>query len=429
MNPTTSNTRLSPKTHIAAALACWLAIVFDGYDLIIFGAVAPALLREPGWELTPGTVAQIASVALVGLLLGSLMVGNLADRFGRRRMIILSTTVFSLSMAGAALASSPELLGFWRFVSGLGLGGLLPTVGTLVVELAPEGKKRLYHSLTFTAFPTGGILAGALSMWLLPDYGWRVMLWIGALPLILVVPLLLTSLPESPEFHADRADTQRKAAARAAFVSLFGAKYRVSTILFGGVFALCLFTSYGLLTWLPQIMIEAGFSLRSSLAFLLVMNVTALVLLPLAGVLAERFGPKPVCFGGFFLAASSIALLATEPAPWLVYLLVGLSGFGAIGLVIQLSAYVANYYEASNRGSATGWALGIGRLGAIAGPLVGGWLLSSGTSLMTKFFVFAAASAIGGLLTLLVPRSPNTATVVSLRPGEQSNSLTADGAI
>nr|ACL11816.1 putative protein [Mycolicibacterium brisbanense] len=396
------------------ALLCWFLVVFDGYDLVIFGAVAPALLQEPGWGMTPDSVAMIASVTLVGLFMGSLTAGNLADRFGRRAMIIATVTIFSLSMAGSAMASSALMLGGFRFLAGLGLGGLLPVMGTLVVELAPVGRKRLYHSLTFTAFPVGGIFAGGMALWLLPDFGWRAVLWIGALPLLLILPLIKT-LPESSEYTRAEVSLGEPPAARGGFASLFDGRYRGATIMFGCIFAVCLFTSYGLLTWLPQIMIGAGFSLRSSLSFLLVMNTVALLLLPVAGFLAERRGPKAVCVGSFALAAISIALLAAQPPVWAVYALVGFAGFGAVGLVIQLSAYVANHYEVENRGSAMGWALGVGRLGAVAGPLVGGWLLTSGTSLVTKFFVFAAASAFGALITLAVPSPPRPAAINSVR--------------
>lgn len=412
--PTGVHTKPAMKT--TAALLCWLTIVFDGYDLVIFGAVAPGLLREAHWAMAPGGVAQIASVTLVGLFVGSLTVGYLADRFGRRIMIVGTVIAFSLSMAGSAMAPTPELLGLWRFLAGLGLGGLLPVVGALVVELAPEGKKRLYHSLTFTAFPVGGIFAGALSIWVLPEHGWRPLLWVGALPLLLVVPLIKV-LPESAEFCAGEVDTIANPAAPDAFRSLFGPKFRTATFVFGAIFALCLFSSYGLLTWLPQIMIGAGFSLRSSLSFLLVMNSVALLLLPLAGFLAERIGPKAVCCGSFTMAAGSVALLSTQPPVWVVYLLVGFAGFGAVGLVIQLSAYVAYLYEDKNRGSAMGWGLGIGRLGAIAGPLVGGWLLTSETSLMAKFSVFVAVGALGALLTLAVPPKPHDETYKGTAPG------------
>lgn len=405
MNATTASGTQSRRSLLALG-CCWLAIVFDGYDLMVYGAAVPSLLAEPGWGMTPNATAQIASLTLVGLLVGSLAVGWLSDRLGRRRMVLLSLTVFSVGMAGGAMAASPEMLGLFRLLTGFGLGGLLPAVGTLITELAPAGKKRFYHSLTFTAFPAGGVLAALVAIWLLPDFGWRAVFWVGASPIVLILPPLLAVLPESSEFRSASREAQRGTASSRAFVSLFSRRYVTATVLFALIYATSLFTSYGLLTWLPQIMIEAGFSLRSSLSFLFVMSLTTVAMLPIAGYLAERIGSKAVSVAGFMTAAIPIALLAARPPDVITYLLVGLAGFGAIGLIIQLNAYVANYYDVHNRGSASGWALGIGRLGAIAGPIVGGWLLTIDTSLMVRFLVFAGVSALGGILTLCVPRFP-----------------------
>lgn len=406
-NPSASPTVTKPRTRIALTL-CWLAIVFDGYDLIVYGTVAPALLNDPSWTLTPGDVGRIASLSLLGLLIGSLLVGPLADLLGRRKMIIAAVAGFSLGMALCAMTTEPGWFGFFRFLTGIGLGGLLPTMTAMIAELAPPGKRRLYHSVTFTAFPLGGILAATLAIPLIPEFGWRAMFWIGAAPLVLVLPLLLLALPESPEYRlaqAERANTPRESRPRSRGLAvLFSPRYRRSSALFALAFALNLLTTYGLLTWLPQLMTQGGYSLGSALSFLLVLNVAALALVPPAGAIADRRGSKLVCVTGFALAAISAAVLSAQPPPALAYLCVGLAGFGTIGLQIQLNTYVANYYDVSSRGSAGGWALGMGRLGAIAGPLIGGALLTAQAPQEMHFYVFAIVSALGALMILAVPR-------------------------
>jgi AAHS family benzoate transporter-like MFS transporter len=344
------------------------------------------------------------------------------------------------------------LFGLFRFVAGLGLGGLLPTINALLIEYAPLRSRTFVHAVTFTGFPLGGILAAGLAILVIPAFGWRAMFWIGVAPLIFIVPLALKYLPESVEFlvahdrrreaetlarrfgvpleaHTVAAETKyRETPTRAhkfrALASLFSRRYVAATILFGIAIALNLLTAYGLATWLPQIMLEAGYPLGSALSFLLALNVAALVGLPIAGAVADRIGSKAVCTIVFVMAAAAIALLSLAPPPVVTYILAGVAGFGTIGLQIQLNAYVAKHYSAGNRATALGWALSVGRLGAMVGPILGGVLIASQLSQGWNFYFFALASFLGAVAVVLIPRS-STAVPVEASAAPESTVTSA----
>lgn len=323
MSPPPTSTSTSRRGLVVVAL-CFLTIVVDGYDLIVFGSVVPSLLAEPGWGLDAARVGVLAGYALAGMLVGALVAGALTDRVGRRRIMLVGIAWFSLAMGLCALAPTPELLGLFRFLAGLGLGGVLPSAIALTVEYAPRGRRQLYNALMFVGYSVGGVLAAVLALALVAEQGWRVMFWIGVAPLVLVLPAAIAFLPESAGYLAarGRVDEAETLAARyggaldAEPVSttgprvLFDARYRAATLLFGAASFCGLLLVYGLNTWLPKIMIEAGYELGSALQFLLVLNLGAIVGAIGASALADRFGPKPVTVGAFLAATACLLLLS-----------------------------------------------------------------------------------------------------------------------
>lgn len=370
------------------------AIVFDGYDLIVYGSSVPALLAEPGWNLTPAEVGAIGSYALLGMLVGAISAGWLTDILGRRRLFIACLAWFSLMMLGAALAPGPEVLGVFRFLAGLGFGGIAPTAIALVVEVAPAARRNLLNGVMLAGFPVGGVLAAIVAVGLLEPYGFRLLFGLGVLPLVTLVPLAMWLLPESPQFTRTRT--------------------RLADVLRGGVatsallFAVANFCGFllvfGLNTWLPQLMRLAGYNLGSALAFLLALNVGG-VLGGLAGSgLADRFGPRWVATVLFVVAAASLGLLAIPLPTVLVYVVVTVAGAASVGNQIVVYGYVATHYRAGIRATALGFTSGIGRLGAALGPLLGGVLVTAGFGLGMNVGVFAAVALLGAIASAFVPR-------------------------
>ncbi|MEW1685860.1 aromatic acid/H+ symport family MFS transporter [Streptomyces sp. NPDC093594] len=400
--------------------------MFDGYDLIVYGATVPALIKYEPWGLTPTEAGAIGSYALVGMLIGALVAGVVTDAVGRRKVLLISVAWFSLSMAACAMAPSAELFGLFRLLGGLGLGGVMPTAIALTAEYSAASRRSLNNALMFAGYPVGGIVAAALALELMPTFGFRIMYWLGATPLVVAVPLLWRYLPESLSYliTKGRRDEAVELAARlgtslpeAAPVGqgkkspvtvLLSRRHIGPAVLFAITSFFGLLLVYGLNTWLPQIMKSAGYPLSSSLLFLVMMNVGAVVGSVLVAPVGDRLGMKPVTAVTFGAAAVSIYLLSSPTSSWVMYTLVAVAGFGTIGTQIMVNAYVAIHFPPEVRATALGWTLGIGRLGAVVGPTFGGFLLDADLAMEWNFYAFAIPAAAGVLMVFLLPRGAKT---------------------
>ncbi|SHN60228.1 MFS transporter, AAHS family, benzoate transport protein [Geodermatophilus obscurus] len=403
-----------------------VGLVFDGYDLVVYGTVVPLFLRDPGHigEVTPALAGALGSYALIGVLVGALLAGSVADVIGRRKVMLTAYAWFSVGMALTALATTATTFGLLRFFTGIGVGALVATTGALVAEFAPAGKKNLANAISYSGVPLGSLLAALLAILLLDVIGWRGMFWIGALPLVTLLPLAFLKMPESPAWLASRGrlDEARAVAARtgvslavpgtegprvpdpvaegrAGFAGLAGRTY----LLLGLLSATGLLLVYTLNTWLPELRGRAGFSTNGSLAFLLVLNGGAVLGALAASRFADRFGPKRVVAASFALGAAAIVLL-TVGLPLGVHLaFVAVVGLGTSGTQILIYGFVATYYRTNVRSAGVAWCAGFGRLGGIGGPLIGGLLVASGMALNAIFSVLTALAVLGALLTLVVP--------------------------
>lgn len=434
-DPTGSVRRRSPLLVVAL---CFLTIVFDGYDLIVYGSIVPSLIDE--WGLTPAKAGAIGSYALVGMLIGALGAGVLTDALGRRRILLVGITWFSLAMVACAVAPNPEILGLLRFVAGLGLGGVIPSAIALTVEYAPRGRRQFYNAAMFAGYSVGGVLAAVLALNLVADHGWRLLLGLGAAPLVLVLPLVWRFLPESVgyllargrvdeaattattyglDLDVVRAESGGSAAvpAQGGVRSLFGPSLVRATLLFGAASFCGLLLVYGLNTWLPQIMRQAGYPLGSALTFLLVLNLGAIAGALAASRLADRFGSKPVTVAAFVLATACLLVLSQRVGTGLLFVAVAVAGLGSVGTQILVNGYVAVHYPAAVRATGLGWALGVGRAGAVVGPLFGGWVLTSGIGFEFNFYGFAVPALAGALLIALIPRAHAEASAPPRTPG------------
>jgi AAHS family benzoate transporter-like MFS transporter len=422
------------RSGLAVVAICFLTIVCDGYDLIVYGSVLPSLLAEPGWGIGPAEAGAIGSYALAGMLIGALAAGAITDVVGRRKIVLVGIVWFSVAMGLCALAPSAGTLGLFRFLAGLGLGGVLPSAIALTVEYAPRGRRQLYNALMFAGYSVGGVLAAVLALALVADHGWRIMFWIGVLPLALVLPLAVAFLPESAGYllaKGRRAEAEALAARYGVVLDeptgkrsgprvLFEPSYRTATLLFGAASFCGLLLVYGLNTWLPQIMRQAGYPLGSALQFLLVLNLGAIAGAIGASALADRFGPKPVTAGAFLAATGCLLLLSFRLDTAVLLLAVAIAGLGSVGTQILVNGFIAVHYPAAIRATALGWALGVGRAGAIVGPLFGGWVLASGLGFEWNFYGFAVPALAGALLIALVPRLRASSPVVEPSVAERS---------
>ncbi|MCO1579179.1 aromatic acid/H+ symport family MFS transporter [Crossiella sp. SN42] len=370
---------------------CWTAVLLDGFDLVVLGVVLPVLLGEQVWGLTAGTGAAVSTAGLVGMMIGALAIGTVTDVIGRRKTLILSVAIFSLCTLLCAFAPSALIFGALRFLAGLGLGGCLPTAISLVAETnAERGRASSATTLVMTGYHAGAVLTSLLGLLLIPQLGWRAMFVAGALPALVLVPLMVRYLPESASFERARAAAGSTAAAAGNAVrSLFQGKLLRATIAFWVSTFLGLVLVYGLNTWLPQIMRQAGYPLGDALGLLLTLNVGAVVGLLIAGRVADRTGVRKAVIGWFLGAAVFLALFSLRMPTLGLYLVVFLAGCFVFSAQVLIYAYTQHIYPPHARATGLGWTAGMGRIGGITGPLLGGWLVSAGIAYPWGFYMFA----------------------------------------
>ncbi|TDO46647.1 AAHS family benzoate transporter-like MFS transporter [Kribbella sp. VKM Ac-2527] len=404
-----------------------LALTFDGYDLVVYGTVVPTLLHDPSQigPLTPAQAGALGSYALVGVLVGALAAGAVGDWIGRRRVMLVNLAWFSLGMGATALTHTVQTFAITRFLTGIGVGALVATVGALVAEFAPPGRRNRLNAVVYSGVPAGGVLASVIAL-LMPDSaGWRPLFWIGSLPIILLLPLAIILLPESPKWLQARGRTQaaeelagRLGVTLAASTTPastgqqvgFGALVRrplaVPTLLLGVMSFGGLLLTYALNTWLPQIMENNGYGKDDALTFLLALNLGAIIGGLLASGIADRVGARTVIASTFVLAALTLAALPLAFPFALLLLAVAVAGVGTIGTQVLIYGLVSNYYPTRARAAGVAWCAGFGRLGGIVGPILGGILVGAGVGGTTAFYLFSGVALIGALVTRLLPSAP-----------------------
>ncbi|MEG9623587.1 MFS transporter [Pseudomonas sp. HMSC08G10] len=411
------NARFTPF-HWMVMAWCGLLLIFDGYDLFIYGVVLPVIMKE--WGLTPLQAGALGSYALFGMMFGALAFGSLADRIGRKKGIALCFALFSGATILNGFASTPGEFGIYRFIAGLGCGGLMPNAVALMNEYAPKRLRSTLVAIMFSGYSLGGMLSAGVGIYLLPRFGWESMFFAAALPLLLL-PVILYYLPESigflvrqgrvkdarallkrldPDCNVQADDVlqvvERKAKG-ASVVALFREGLAVRTLALWLAFFCCLLMVYALSSWLPKLMANAGYSLGSSLSFLLALNFGGMAGAIFGGWLGDRYNLVKVKVAFFLVAALSISLLGVNSPMPVLYGLIFIAGATTIGTQILLYAGAAQLYGLSVRSTGLGWASGIGRNGAIVGPLLGGALMSINLPLQLNFIAFAIPGAIAAL--------------------------------
>ncbi|MCW5709464.1 MFS transporter [Shinella sp.] len=400
---------------------CALLLIADGYDVFIAGTVLPTLIRE--WGLSKPEAGALQAWALFGMMFGALVFGPLADKIGRKKGIAISFVLFTVSTLLTGFATAPGEFTIYRFFAGLGCGGLMPNVVALMNEYAPKRLRSTMVALMFSGYSVGGMVAASLGIWMIPQYGWQPMFFVAAIPLV-ILPFILWTLPESLGFllRQGRQEEARRIYARietserltgddmlvftetrgaaASVAELFRHQRAARTVLLWVAFFCCLLLVYLLSSWLPKVMQEAGYAEKASLMTLFSLNFGGMAGAIAGGWLGDRFGLPKVVIGYFAAATLSIALVGFGLPVTLLFLMVFVAGATTIGTQILLYASVAQLYNLSVRSTGLGWASGVGRIGAIVGPTLGGMLLAKELPLQQNFLIFAVPAAVSTLAML-----------------------------
>ena len=415
------------RFQIGLLLTCAAVLFLDGFDTQAIGYVAPAVARE--WGLTKGALGPVFSAGLFGLMIGALLFGPLADRIGRKKIIVLSTLAFGIGAIVTAFVQDVNTLLAIRFLTGLGLGGAMPNAIALTSEFSPHRRRATMVMVMFCGFSVGAALGGFLAAGLIPHFGWRLVFVVGGAAPLLLMPILALKLPESVRFLALTGRANARVAQLLAFINpkaefapatrfvvhepelvgipvlhLFKAGRMLATLLLWVVFFMSLLDLYFMSNWLPTVLNDLGASVSEAAAIGSMLQVGGVVGTFALGNIIDRFSFRALALLYFVavFAVGAIGQLGHSAA--FVTIAIFVAGFCIVGGQIAANALAAGFYPTSVRASGVGWALGIGRVGSIVGPLVGGALMTLKWSTGAVFMAAAAAAMCAALAAFSLSR-------------------------
>jgi MFS transporter, AAHS family, 4-hydroxybenzoate transporter len=413
--------------QVKLLLACAGVLFLDGFDTTAIGYVAPALAKE--WNLGRGALGPVFSAGLFGLMIGALLLGPLADRIGRKKIIIFSTLAFGIGTLITAFVNDMNMLFVIRLLTGLGLGGAMPNTIALTSEFSPHRRRATMVMVMFVGFSVGAALGGLLAAALIPQFGWRSVFVVGGAAPLALVPILALRLPESVRFLALAGQAHERVAQlltlvdpKAAFAPgtrfvvnepalpglpvrhLFQGGRTTTTLLLWVVFFMSLLDIYFMSNWLPTFLNDLGASIAAAAAIGSMFQVGGVVGTFALGSIIDRFSFRALALVYFIAVFAVGAIGQLGHSAVLVTIAISVAGFCIVGGQIAANALAAGFYPTSIRATGVGWALGIGRIGSIVGPLVGGVLLSLRWSAGEVFVAAAGAALCAALAALFLSR-------------------------
>ena len=412
--------------QIRIIVLCGLVALLDGFDLLAIGVAAPAMSKA--LQIPPNQLGTVLSSALFGLMLGALVLGPIADRFGRKLVLVGATLIFGAFTVCTAGAATWQQVVLYRFLAGFGLGGAMPSFISLTAEYTPRSYRQVVVGLLWTGFPLGGVIVGVVASRLIDAAGWQSLFYTGGIvPLVLSI-ILIAALPDSLEFLVSRGTQTRRIRELAIRINPtvnIGAGCRLITseektrgepvwYLFAGgqgyitglLWASYFVTFLLLVTcaaWTPTLLRRAGIDGADSSLSVALFSFGSVIGTPLAGFLGNRFGAQRVLPLAFIASALTLAGVG-EGSHNIGYthLVLALAGF-FLGIASSgLIALTPLLYSTPMRSTGAGWAMGIGRFGSFAGPLIIGLLVERGWQLTNSFIALGAAAVSAAVFTSLI---------------------------
>lgn len=420
------NGRVSSQQFLVVGLCMFFNMV-DGFDITAMAVVAGAVSQD--LHLAADRLGLIFSFALAGMMAGAMLLAPVSDIIGRRKLIILSVTLVGLSILLTANATTLAEFIVLRFVSGLGAGAMLACQATLAAEYSPEKYRSLSVAAATAGYPLGAMMTSVVAGFIMPDFGWRSMFWFGGAVTLGMGVVAWAFIPESLKYLIERrpADALERvnqilrklkkdtldelpvvateeSAKEKGFVnnmmSLLALEHRVATLTLWATFFLCFSTLYFLMSWIPKLMEQTGYSAETGRFAFFLFNLGGVIGIFILGALSTRYRLTNLVFA--FLFTSAVCMVAFAAAPNQLNLLMAL--ILLIGILQQggftgLYAVATKVYPTRIRSTGIGWAVGLGRSGAVVGPFVAGYLIIAGLSMSANYYVFAVPMAVGGLIS------------------------------
>jgi AAHS family 4-hydroxybenzoate transporter-like MFS transporter len=400
---------------------CAIIALLDGFDTQAIGFVAPVISAQ--WNVPVAGFGPVFALGLFGGLLGAILFGSVADSFGRRFTLLVTVTVFAAGSLATALATSLTDLTIYRFATGVGLGGAMPSIIALASEYAPPRLRTTLVAAMFCGFPLGAVLGAIVSAQLMGRYGWTSVFLAGGMLPLLLLPVLVLRLPESVGWllaHGQRAKADRVLAGmskqplpadaharletppKASFASLFMQGRAAGSLLLALIFFISLLLVYLLVSWVPAMAVAAGHSQRAGVIAAALLNFSGIIGSIAIGVIGDRRGTYGTVGSAYVLGALGVGAIALSGAVGGgIFAFCAVAGLFCIGAQVCAVSIASQYYPLEARGTGIGWSMGAGRLGAICGPLIGATLIGSGAS-AGLYWLVAWLSAGAGAAVLVM---------------------------
>ncbi|WP_317930556.1 MFS transporter [Halioxenophilus sp. WMMB6] len=409
------------RLQLRVMALCFLLNMLDGMDVLAISFAAPAIAEQ--WSISPQALGIVFSAALVGMTIGALVISPMTDKVGRRRMILASLCMVAVAMVATSAAQSVWQLALLRLLAGLGIGSMLASLTALVAEYSPDAKRNQAILVLHAAYPVGAIIAGFVAAWIVPHWGWRPLFVLAGLVSAVVIPLVFWGLPESLDFlahrqpanalvtinrilqkmaHAPLPELPAPVAEEGASVgvaALLAPNIRAATLLLWLAFMMSFATLYFLFSWVVKLAVEAGLDVSKAMLAGISLNLGAFFGSISLGLLSARFGlARTISLFFFCAAAMSVAYGNLQVSVLVILVLIFLLMYFVQGGFTGLYAVAARLYPTEIRTTGVGWAIGAGRLGAIAGPAVAGFILGAGVPIGWTFILFSLPLVVAGLV-------------------------------
>ena len=417
--------RISPLQMTVFGI-CFFIMALDGMDVLVVSYAAPSLVAE--WGIAPGMLGVVFSAGLLGMAAGAMFIAPYADRIGRRAIILLSFLLTGFGPLATAFVPSVESLIVLRFITGLGIGAILASVATMAAEFAPDRQRNLILVCILAGYPIGATIFGVIAADVIPLLGWRALFAIAGIASLAAFPLVWILLPESLTYlirmrpagalekinriinRMGHAPLKELPLALPVIASgnvkgLFSAELSRPTLFLWLAFFMNFAALYFLASWIPKLSSSAGLPLNLAIYAGASFNMGAVFGIALSGYLSQKFGLRRVIAVFLLLTAVVMALFGFAKGSSIILPLFGLIGFLIQGGFVGLYAIAARLYPTEIRTTGVGWAIGAGRTGAIAGPLVGGIFVAYGLSIGANFRLFAITLILASIFTLLIKSS------------------------
>jgi AAHS family 4-hydroxybenzoate transporter-like MFS transporter len=364
--------------------------MLDGMDVLIISYTAPAIAEA--WKISPANLGIVFSSGLLGMTVGAIFLAPLADRFGRKPLMIFAATLMGICIYLTSFATDINSLLIFRFVSGLGIGIMMASTAAYT----PNVSRYFWVSTVVAGYPLGAVLTGVFSANIIRDAGWQRMFELAGMATFLVLPIIYFFLQESYEFRSQPKSEVSKVR------SLFEKDVKWGTFQLWSALFLSFTTLYFLMNWIPKLASNAGLSMELAIYSGTIFNLGAIVGIPIQGYFSSKFGLKKTIGILLIITAIFLAIFGWFKGSNLILAILFLLGFGVQGSFVGLYAVAARMYPTAFRTTGVGWAIGMGRLGGIIDPILGGLLVSLGLGMSESFMFFAIPSILAGIITLKI---------------------------